>query len=265
MVRKVDASALPFSVVAEVQTFVPELILVGSFARDYWVHYVAGLPIGALTLDVDVTILVKSMDEYRERLSPLDGPTGVGLAFHVQGQLVDIIPYGDAAQNGIIEPVPGVTLDVTGMAEAAHHAITVTSGSQEIRLPTLASLIALKLVAWGYRGGTTDKDARDLGPLLDATYLGPFADEVWADDEAGKRWHYDDTLMGPYRAGVEVHDTWHAESLERLRSCLAGERQETLAVRMVRSGGGTFEQRVEQLDAFGQGLADAIAARVFRA
>ena len=251
---EVDANALPFSIVAELQAIVPELTLVGSFARDYWVHYVAGLPMGALTLDVDVTILVQSMAEYRERLGQLDGPTGVGVVFRVQGQLVDIIPYGDVAQNGIIEPIPNVTLDISGMAEAAQHAITVTADGQQVRLPTLASMIALKVVAWGYRGGATDKDAGDLGPLLDATYQGPFADEVWRDDEAGQRWGYDDALMGPYRAGVEVHDTWKPDSMNRLRSYLAGEQQQILGARMARSGGGSFERRVEQLAAFAQGL-----------
>lgn len=252
--REVEASALPFSVLAEVQALVPELTLVGALARDYWVHYVAGLPVGAQTLDVDVTILVKSMAEYRERLGPLDGPTGVGVVFYVQGHRVDIIPYGDVAQNGIIEPVPGVTLDITGMAEAAQHAITVKAEGQQVRLPTLASMIALKVVAWGYRGNTTDKDARDLGPLLDATYHGPFANEVWQDDEAGQRWDYDDRLMGPYRAGVEVYDTWRPATLNRLRSYLADEQQETLAARMTRSGGGPLEWRAEQLAAFDQGL-----------
>jgi predicted nucleotidyltransferase len=252
--REVDASALPLSVLAEIQTLVPELTLVGSFARDYWVHYVAGLPLGAQTLDVDVTILVKSMTEYHERLRTLDGPTGVGVVFHVQGQRVDIIPYGDVANNGIIEPVPEVTLDVTGMAEAAEHAVTVAADGQEVRLPTLASMIALKIIAWAYRGNTTDKDARDLGPLLDATHHGPFAEEVWDDEEAGERWDYVDTLMGPYRAGLEVREIWRPESVQRLRSNLAGEQLRTLAARIVRSGGGSVDRRIEQLGALDLGL-----------
>lgn len=253
--KDVDASALPLSVIAEVETLAPEVTLVGSFARDYWVHYVAGLPLGAQTLDVDVTILVKSMAEYRKRLGPFDGPSGVGVVFHIQGQLVDIIPYGDVATDGIIEPVPDVTLDVTGMAEAAEHAITVTAGGQQVRLPTLASMIALKVIAWGYRGDTTDKDARDLGPLLDATHRGPMAEDLWEDDEAGNRFDYDDTLMGPYRAGVEVHDTWLPESVDRLRTYISREQVQTLAARMVRAGGGILELRAEQLVAFVQGLA----------
>lgn len=250
----VSPSALPFSVLAELTAVVPELTLVGSFARDYWVHYVAGLPLGAATLDIDVTILVASLNEYRERLRPLDGPTGVGIVFHVQDQQVDIIPYGDLAENGIVEPMPGVTLDITGMAEANQHSVTVMADGQHARLPTLASMIALKVVAWSYRGETTNKDARDLGPLLDATYNGPFADHLWQDEEAGRRWNYDDTLMGPYRAGVEVFSTWQPDSIARLRSYLASDKKETLAARMARHGGGSIERRLEQLRAFSKGL-----------
>lgn len=251
---EVSSSTLPFAVLAELQAVAPDITLVGSFARDYWVHDVAGLPRGALTLDIDVTILVTSMSEYRDRLRHLDGPTGVGIVFHVRGQQVDIIPYGDLAENGIVETIPEFTLDVTGMAEAAEHAVTVMAGEQQARLPTLASMIALKVVAWGYRGDTTDKDARDLGPLLDATHHGPFADLLWEDEEAGLRWEYDDTLMGPYRAGIEVHSTWHPASRARLRTYLRGTARETLAARIARHGGSSVEQRREQLAAFDEGL-----------
>ena len=167
---------------------------------------------------------------------------------------MDIIPYGGVARNGIVEPIPGVTLDVTGMAEAAEHAVTVGVGGQEVRLPTLASMVALKIIAWAYRGDTTDKDARDLGPLLDATHHGPFSEGVWADEEAGERWDYVETLMGPYRVGREVRATWRSESVRRLRQNLAGSQVRTLAARIVRSGGGSVDRRIEQLVALDRGL-----------
>ena len=94
---------------------------VGSFARDYLVHDVAGLPRGAQTLDVDIAILVASMTDYRARLRQLDGPRGSGLTFQVEGVAVDVIPYGtELATTGIIEPIPGVALDVTGRGALQH-------------------------------------------------------------------------------------------------------------------------------------------------
>ncbi|WP_262851389.1 hypothetical protein [Mumia quercus] len=59
------ADVLPVSILDELCAHVTGFALIGSFARDYWVHGVAGLAPGALTLDVDITILVGSMEEYR--------------------------------------------------------------------------------------------------------------------------------------------------------------------------------------------------------
>ncbi len=131
---------LPEALLCELRRVVPEFTLVGSFARDYWVHSVAGLPRGARTVDVDVTILVSSMAHYRERLTQLVGPTGTGIAFRVQGFSVDVIPYGpEVAPDSIVEPIPGVTLDVTGIAESVQSAQVVPSAEGTIQIPALSS------------------------------------------------------------------------------------------------------------------------------
>lgn len=43
---------LPEGLLQTLGELVPEFTLVGSFARDYWVHTIAGLPRGTRTLDV---------------------------------------------------------------------------------------------------------------------------------------------------------------------------------------------------------------------
>lgn len=57
---------LPEGLLLTLGQLIPEFTLVGSFARDYWVHTIAGLPRGARTLDVDIAILVPSIDAYRK-------------------------------------------------------------------------------------------------------------------------------------------------------------------------------------------------------
>lgn len=95
-------SALPAGLLQSLSRVVPEYTLVGAFARDYRVHTVAGLPLGARTLDVDISILVSSLADYRERLKQLDRPHGVGIRFVVDGVQVDVIPYGpEVAPGGI--------------------------------------------------------------------------------------------------------------------------------------------------------------------
>lgn len=249
-------TGLPDRLLRELDDVVGAYTLVGSFARDYWIHDVCGMPRGADTKDVDISILVSSFTSYRARLKSLHGLRGTGLAFRVADVVVDIIPFGsDIAPGGILEPVPGVTLDVTGMAESVESGVTITAGERTLQVPTLASMIGLKLIAWDYRRDSTHKDARDLGPLLRATYHEPFEAEVWADESAGARWGYDDLLMGPYRAGRELRSTWQPSSRERLLDILSGALLPELATQIAHHYRGTAELMAEQLDALYAGLA----------
>ncbi|MHA7859993.1 hypothetical protein ACX1DX_01200 [Tessaracoccus sp. Y36] len=97
-------------------------------------------------------------------------------------------------------------------------------------------MIGLKLVAWHYRHvGEPNKDARDLGPLLQATRYGPHGEALWDDVEALQRWEYQDYLVGPYRAGRQLHADWEPASLERLVDILDGDGSTTLASHISRA------------------------------
>lgn len=247
-------SALPVGLLRTLSRVVPGYTLVGSFARDYRVHDVAGLPRGARTLDVDISILVSSLAEYRERLKRLDGPHGVGIRFVVDGVQVDVIPYGpEVAPGGIVQTADGITLDVTGMTEAAEGADLVSAGGTTVRIPTLSSMIGLKIVAWNYRSATTQRDSRDLGPLLKATYHGPDGEALWSDSEAGDMWDYDNMLVGPYRAGRQLTSAWKVESLHRLRQVFDA-KLPTLATQIARQDRSPVGLVVDQLSALRQGL-----------
>lgn len=247
-------SALPAGLLQSLSRVIPEYTLVGAFARDYRVHTVAGLPLGAQTLDVDISILVSLLADYRERLNQLDGPHGVGIRFVVDGVQVDVIPYGpEVAPGGIVETKDGITLDVTGMTEAAEGADLVQAGDSTVRIPTLSSMIGLKIVAWNYRGASTQSDSRDLGPLLKATFHGPDGEALWSDSEAGDRWDYDNMLVGPYRAGRQLRGAWKVESLTRLRD-IFDTRLSTLATQIAQQNRSSVDLVVGQLNALRQGF-----------
>ncbi len=234
---------------------IPEFTLIGSFARDYRVRNVAGLPEVAQSLDVDIAILVPSLTEYRERLRQLDGPNSLGIRFGVHGFEVDVIPYGpEIAPDGVVEIVEGVTLDVTGMAEAAEGADLVQVGETLVRIPTLSAMIGLKLVAWNYRGGASQKDARDLGPLLTATYHGPDGDALWSDEVAAERWDYDDMLVGPYRVGQQLAASWQPESVRRLVEMLDAKGVAALSTQIARLTRSQAMLVAEQVAALRTGL-----------
>lgn len=169
---------------------------------------------------------------------------------------VDVISYGSkVAPSGIVETADGITLDVTGMAEAAAGAEQIRAGSTTtIQVPTLSSMIGLKVIAWNYRGATTQKDARDLGPLLRATYHGPNSEVVWEVSEAGERWDYDDVLVGPYLAGQELRAKWRPESIERLTDILDDSGIATLATQISRHERTPSGQLVEQITALRAGI-----------
>lgn len=247
-------SALPAGLLHSLSQMIPEYTLVGAFARDYRVHNVAGLPLVARTLDVDISILVTSLADYHERLKQLDGPHGVGIRFVVDGVQVDVIPYGpEVAPGGIVQTADGITLDVTGMAESAESADIVEAGHATVRIPTLSSMIGLKVIAWNYRVASTRSDSRDLGPLLKATYHGPDGDALWSDGEAGGKWDYDNMLVGPYRAGKQLSGSWKEESLHRLRFIL-DTKLPTLATQVAQHDRPSVDLVVDQLKALREGL-----------
>lgn len=247
---------LPEGLVLTLRQTLPDFTLIGALARDYHLHTVAGLPTGSATKDVDVSILVPSLDAYHHQLRPFFGPNATGIRFQVDGFEVDVIPYGPrVAPGGVVEPAEGLTLDITGMAEAAATAEAVTLGSTAVKVPTLSSMIGLKLVAWHYRHvGEPNKDARDLGPLLQATRYGPHGEALWDDGEALDRWEYQDHLVGPYRAGRQLCAKWEASSLERLADILDGDGLTSLASHISRASRETVTELAAQLAALRAGI-----------
>ena len=66
----------------------------------------------------------------------------------MDGFEVDVIPYGpEVAPDGVVEIVEGVTLDVTGMAEAVETADLVQVGVTQVKIPARPAASKLAVVA----------------------------------------------------------------------------------------------------------------------
>jgi len=196
-------------------------------------------------------VAVASITDLQERTRHLTGPNASGVRYRVEGVAVDVIPYGDIASDGWVEPSEGVVLDVTGMREAAATAVAVTLDDElVVKFASLPAMVALKVVAWGVRHPHTNKDAQDLALLLDASHSGVFEEDCWADEVSAPLWDYEPALVGPYRIGLAISQSFSAPSITRLSAVLTGVELDRLVAHLPSRA----VPRAEQLEALRAGL-----------
>lgn len=186
-------------------------LLIGAFARDVHVHLRAGRPLPRATVDVDIGIAVPNADVFRRELERLDRygtlRTRRRLPPSVGGDLpLDVLPFGPIAREGIFE-IDEIQYDIRGLEESFRHAdvLEIDDGTR-VRLPTLSSLIGLKLIAWAIRRKSTD--ATDLATLLDVSADEPYADEIWDPAAGAGEYDYELALEGPHVQGKRLSVTF---------------------------------------------------------
>ncbi|MEL4503350.1 hypothetical protein AAEX63_00250 [Luteococcus sp. H138] len=191
----------------------------GAHARDHVIHNLAGLQLGRRTTDIDFAVAVPSNEEFRERTKSLTPLSDSGMSFSIRKFAVDLIPFRKDRPVIITEITPGVLMDTTGIAEAFTTATPLDQEHPWLRLPTLQAMIVLKTVAWRMRRSEVDKDATDLGLLLDCVSQGVFADRCFEDGELLERFEGDPDLVGAHLTGRDIaqdlpaaakacHDEW---------------------------------------------------------
>lgn len=226
--------ALPPSVVPGVLgrlgAAVGDFVLVGALARDLHVMCGAGMPQARSTHDVDITVFARSTEDLRQRMADLR-ESGTRHVFYLGSIQVDVLARGPIAPGDTLEVAEGTTCDVTGMEDAASTAQKVRMTDRvSVRIPTLASLVGLKLVAWDVRGDATRKDAQDLAVLLDASHRGVFEARCFEDTPQATRYGFDPHIVGPALLAAELVNTWRPDAATRIRSILDGRRDELLGV-----------------------------------
>lgn len=254
--RSFDASStaadvVPVNVLARLDDLIGDYLLVGARARDLITYCIAGLPLGRATLDVDISVAVRDHAELSELMSTLRTGRRKGVRFSVGKMPVDLLPYGNIASRGIVEPDEGVFLDVTGMCEARATALAITvAKNQCVNCASLAAILLLKLVAWDVRRSYSGKDAQDLAILLDASHSGLYEEHCWGDD--GALYDYDPFLVGPYLQGRAIAGDFTEASASRILPLLSDRQQrERLVARMPPA----LAPRSEQLKALAAGIA----------
>lgn len=163
---------------------------------------------------------------------------------------MDVIPFGPWAHDGVVEQ-DGVALSVVGLAEAHRTADLVTfAPGLEQRVPTLAAMVALKIIAWTDRRSSTNKDAGDVARLLRASRSGPYEDALWSDDVALAACGFDPVAAGLWRVGRLIAETFDQPARDVVIDALSGDRVELL----IADARGGFAEATTELTALRDGL-----------
>lgn len=233
-------------------------LLIGASARDVHVLLHAGQPLPRATEDVDIGIAVPNAEVFHQELERLDRAgnlrTRRRLPRALGGHLpLDVLPFGAIAPSGILR-VDEIEYDIRGLEDSYQYAdVLDLEGGTRVRLPSLPSLIALKLIAWAIRGKGTD--AKDLATLLDLTTFDPYAELIWDPASSAGRYGYEMSLEGPFVHGARLGATFGELALDRVLEVLdpLGEHMDRLIVNTPRRGV-TTPSRGDQYEALLRGI-----------
>lgn len=247
-------------------------LLVGATARDVLMTHVFGLDLRRATHDVDFAIALESWDQFQAlKAALLNSGNFTAVAGKVQllhykpveyGSAfpLDLIPFGGVEQEAhqiVWPPDMNVVMNVTGYAEALASALDVDTGDgRVIRVVSIPSLAALKLLAWNDRGLQDNKDAQDLFFLLKHYHAAGNEHRMW--DEAFDLLEtngYDLGLAGATLLGQDTSVVLHEDSLRALLAILTDPRKrDRLVVHMTRSAGIESDTADKLLSQFELGL-----------
>lgn len=239
-------------------------LIIGAFARDVHVHLRAGRPLPRATADIDICIAVPDDDTFGRELGRLERggtlrtrrrlPPAADASLPFEASLpVDVLPFGDIAPDGIFED-DHIEYDIRGLEDAYRHAeILDAGGGTLVRVPSLAALIGLKVIAWAIRRKTTD--AKDLAVLFDVCGDAPYSEEVWEPSAGAGQYDFELALEGPHLQGERLAATFGRRARERVLEVIGphGELLDLL-VAMTPPRGVGAPTRADQYEALRQGI-----------
>lgn len=185
-------------VLAEVKLVAEDLripfFVVGATARDYIFEHGFNRASVRMTRDVDIGVQVGDWDTYEKLTRALLAAGGFEKTANMHrlssGEvLVDIVPFGglaDRDRNIHWPPDHEMTMSVLGFQDAYDHSITVRLHSDpllEVRIPTVAGLALIKLIAWNDDPGR-QKDADDLLFIMRSYESTGIEDRLFGEDSA---------------------------------------------------------------------------------
>lgn len=220
--------------------------VVGASARDIVLNHCHALWSGRATRDLDIGVDVAGWDEFQQ-LSDALIATGKFIASREPHRLiyngfpVDIVPYGSVSpDNQTISWPPDhqMVMSIMGFQEAYDYGITVRLSDDpvlDVKVPTIAGMVMMKLISWNDRYPARSKDAEDLLFLMDNYAEAGNLDRLYDNEvELLTEEGFDQTLAGIRILGRDLASVTAAATGETIKTILAAETDDRGRLRLVR-------------------------------
>lgn len=170
LLKKLLADLMPLFTEQGVKYFI-----IGATARDILME-IYGKDLGRRTQDIDIAIAIKSWNDYDKIETEIlslksftkDNKQKQRFIYMNEFQ-IDLIPFGKIAdeQNRIFwPPDENFAMSVLGFEEANKNSIEVKIDHHNLKVASLESIFVFKLIAWKDRNFAGNKDADDIGFIL---------------------------------------------------------------------------------------------------
>ncbi len=205
-----------------------EIMLVGATARDIALAAEGHEAPLRATNDVDIAVVVADAAAFEHLVADLAPvPSGGAHKFLVDAIEVDIVPFGgiEREDRTIVWP-DGSTMNTLGFAEAIQSALELLlPGGRMMRVASIPAQAVFKVFAWADRGPSTDRDAVDLGVLLQCYSSGDRLDHIYAEDSLAVlgEYDYDVRLAGGHWLGVDVRVHLGSQVARRCRDVVVAD------------------------------------------
>ena len=273
--ERIDSSVVViYSTIAQViNELHVDFLVVGATARDLILDSVYNMPPLRRTMDIDIGVRMRSWEHFEslknnliqtgkftstrdiQRIQYIDGPVTYP---------VDIVPFGKISEpNQIIDWQTGndIQMNVLGFEQAFQNSITIILRHEpllEIKIASLPSQLALKILAWSDR--RADKDAHDIYTLI-KSYGYPVSQDRLYDEELEVMVleEYDIDHAGAHLIGKDINKTATLNLKTRLTEILDQELSEENNFKLILAMPNTltasdFEAKLSLLQRVRQGL-----------
>jgi predicted nucleotidyltransferase len=151
--------------------------VIGATARDIMME-MHNATSGRLTYDLDIAITVNDWEQWKkveEEITNLKNfkknPNQRQRFLYREKFSLDIVPFGDIMKNNhkiFWPPNEDLAMSVLGFKAADESALMVRIDDEtEIKIATLSGIFILKIIAWKDRNQRNNKDADDMGFILE--------------------------------------------------------------------------------------------------